>query len=104
MIIPTKIRNQGPNEKDKETEPDQETEWRSQAERKRDGEKESERRGENEKARRKERGRERKKEREQVERPTAGGFHRRGFPTAYDKANVSRVIRGDGVEIIFLHV
>jgi hypothetical protein len=57
-----------------------------------------------EKLRKREGKKEGEKEREQVERPTAGGFHRRGFPTAYDKANASRLIRGDGVEIIFMYV
>jgi hypothetical protein len=51
-LKPTKTRNKGLNEKDKRTESShQETEWRSQAERKRVGEKESERRRKTEKER-----------------------------------------------------
>jgi hypothetical protein len=94
MMIPTKTRNQGLNEKDIGTEPDQETEWRNQAERKRDGEKKAK---DEEKLRKRERKKEgekeRKKENKLSDRPSGAAPTR--FPIG------RRLIRGDGVEIIF---
>jgi hypothetical protein len=77
MMIPTKTRNQGLNEKD---EGPSQTKKRNGGAKQREGETKKKKAKDEEKVRKREGMKEGEKEREQVERPTTGGFTEEVFP------------------------